>query len=84
MITVNLQSLLELSLLLFLRPQVRRKAALDAASCTESYARNSTCFKSRLVIVSAVAIFPFRSAGVTKLCFAATTAEMSVRDRLSV
>ena len=80
-ITVDLQSLLELCQLLLARTQVKGKASSDAASCTGVYAQNGSCFKARHVIVPAAAISPFCSASVTKLGVAATTAEMSVGYR---
>ena len=71
-VTVDLQFLLELRQLFLARAEIGRKITTNAVSCTEVYASESTCLKSRLVIVAAVAIPPFRSAAIAEFCFTAT------------
>ena len=72
-VTVDLQSLLELCQLLLARTRIRGKMLGDATSCTDAHASGSTCLKVSLVVVSAGTFLPFRSATIAEFCFAATT-----------
>ena len=71
-VTVDLQSLLELRQLFLARAEIGRKITTNAVSCAEVYASGSTYFKSRLVVVAAVAVLPCRPAVIAEFCFTAT------------
>lgn len=79
-VAVDLQALLKLRQLLLARAEIGRKTTTNAASCTEVYASDCTCFKSRLVVVAAIAILPFRPAAVAEFCFTATPVAPSAAD----
>ena len=72
-ITVDPQSSLELGDLLPARAWIRAEISGSAASCSNVYASGSTNSNSRLVVVSALTIPPFRPTAIAKFCFAATT-----------
>ena len=76
-VTADPQSLLELCQLLLARTRVRGKVLVDATSCTDIYASRGTCFKVRLVVVTAVAVPPLGPATIAKLCFTTTTVAFS-------
>lgn len=72
-VPADLQSLLELCHLLLVRTRIKGTILSSAASRSNFHASGSTIVKARLVIISAVAVPPFRSAAIAELCFAATT-----------
>ena len=75
-VTIDLQSLPELCQLLLPRARIRRKIMSGASSSSNAHASCSTKFKSRLVIVSAIAMLPFRSAAITELSFTAAAGQL--------